>query len=139
MIFGGARFSPDGKWICYLRQQENNRGVSVLNVLSIVNGTWLRVTDEQLWSDKPRWSPDGKTIYFITNHGSMFLNVWGVHFDPVNGKVVGEPFRVTSFESPSLALLPSIRHLRITFDSTHTYFPLTEVAGSIWTLSDVDR
>jgi Tol biopolymer transport system component len=71
----GARFSPDGKWICYLGQQENNRGVSVLNVLSVVDGTWLRVTDEQRWSDKPRWSPDGRTIFFITNPWSVPIHI----------------------------------------------------------------
>jgi len=135
----GPRFSPDGQWICYMTQQPSNPGVSVLNVLSTSSGASVHLTDERLWSDKPRWSPDGKTIYFITNHGSTFLNVWGVHFDPTNGKVVGEPFRVTSFESPSLALLTSIRQLRISFDLTHLYLPLTEVAGSVWTLSDVDR
>jgi len=135
----GSRFSPDGQWICYLAQQEDNRGASFLNVLSLASGTSWRITGEKSWCDKPRWAPDGKTIYFITNHDSIFLNVWGIHFDPANGRVVGEPFRVTSFESPSLALLTSIRHLRITFDPTHLYFPLTEVAGSVWTLSDVNR
>jgi Tol biopolymer transport system component/predicted Ser/Thr protein kinase len=135
----GGRFSPDGRWLCYMTQQTINPGVSVLNVLSTSGGPSIHVTDEQRWSDKPRWSPDGKTIYFITNHGSMFLNVWGVHFDSANGKVVGDPFRVTSFESPSLSLLTSISQLRISFDPTHLYLPLTEVGGSVWTLSDVDR
>jgi len=135
----GPRFSPDGRWICYMTQQTTNPGVSVLNVLATSGGASAHVTDERLWSDKPRWSPDGKTIYFITNHGSMFLNVWGVRFDPANGKVVGEPFRVTSFENPSLALLTTIRQLRISFDSAHLYLPLTEVSGSVWILSDVDR
>ncbi|MGI9065360.1 MAG: protein kinase domain-containing protein [Pyrinomonadaceae bacterium] len=135
----GARFSPDGQWICYMMQQPSNPGVSVLNVVSISGGAAVHVTDERRWSDKPRWSPDGKTIYFVTNHSSMFLNVWGVRFDPTTGKAVGEPFRVTSFENPRFSVLTSIRQLRISLDLTHLYLPLTEVSGSVWTLSDVDR
>jgi serine/threonine protein kinase len=135
----GPRFSPDGRWICYLTHQINNPGVSVLTVRSIAEDVEIHVTDERLWSDKPRWSPDGKAIYFITNHRSMFLNVWGVRFDPTNGKVVGEPFRVTSFESPGLALPTSIRQLEISLNLRHLYFPLKKVVGSVWTLSDVDR
>jgi serine/threonine protein kinase len=133
------RFSPDGRWICYLAQKASNPGVSVLNVVSSSGGASAHITDEHLWSDKPRWSPDGKTIYFITNHGSMFLNVWGIRFDPAQAKALGEPFRVTSFESPGLVISIPIRQLEMTFDQTHLYLPVTEVSGSIWTLNDVDR
>ena len=133
------RFSPDGRWICYLAHRASNPGVSVLNVVSSSGGAPVNITDERFWSDKPRWSPDGKAIYFISNHGSMFLNVWGIRFDPQQGKTLGEPFRVTSFESPGLAISTPIPQLEITFDQTHLYLPVTEISGSIWTLNDVDR
>lgn len=39
-----------------------------------------------------RWSRDGTRLAF---------NVWGIRFNPVRGRPLGEPFRVTSFESPA--------------------------------------
>jgi hypothetical protein len=51
--------------------------------------------------EKPRWSPDGKTIY-LGSHRSGFFNVWGIYFDTAGGRPSGEPLRVTKFESPGL-------------------------------------
>jgi Tol biopolymer transport system component len=52
--------------------------------LSRSGGEWKRLTEEKYWADKPRWSPDGKTLYFISNHRTAF-NVWGMRFDPRRG------------------------------------------------------
>ena len=55
------------------------------------------MTDGESWDDKPRWSPDGRLIYFVAGRGGFF-NVWGVGFlDAAKGKPVGKPFAVTSF------------------------------------------
>ena len=69
----------------------------------------------------------------------MFLNVWGIHFDPAQGKPQGEPSRVTTFENPGLTILTSIRNLEMSIDENRLYLPITAFSGSIWTLSDVDR
>ena len=72
-------------------------------VVPVEGGPWTRITAEEHWDDKPRWSPDGKTIYFISGVGGFF-NIWGIHFDPSKGKRVGEPFRVSEFERPALMI-----------------------------------
>src|SRR5262249_28184852 len=28
---------------------------------------WIRITSDQHWNDKPRWSPDGNRIYFVSD------------------------------------------------------------------------
>lgn len=135
------RFSPDGRWICYLAQKGSEPGVSVLQVIPSSGGNPVRITNDGSWSDKPRWSPDGKTIYFISNRGSMFLNVWGIRFDPTAGKPIGEPFKVTTttFESPGQMISTRIPYLEMTLDQTHLCLPITQVSGSIWILGEVDR
>ena len=40
------------------------------------------------WADKPRWSPDGRTIYFVSRRVTGFLNVWGIRFDQTKGEPV---------------------------------------------------
>jgi hypothetical protein len=42
---------------------------------------------------RPRWSPDGHTLYFISNHMTAFFKVWGMRFDPVDSKATSESFR----------------------------------------------
>jgi hypothetical protein len=72
-------------------------------------GPWTLISKGKPWDDKPNWSPDGKTIYFVSAR-SGFFNVWGIRFDSTKGKPVGEAFRVTAFENPSLMipdLIPS--------------------------------
>jgi serine/threonine protein kinase len=135
----GPRFSPDGRWISYLAQQSDDNTVSIINVMPASGGTSTAITNKDVWSDKPRWSPDGKTIYFVSNHNSMFLNVWGLHFESAQGKAVGEPFRVTKFESPGQMMPTRVGHLEISLDQNRLFLPLTQLSGSIWILSDVDR
>jgi hypothetical protein len=69
----------------------------------------------------------------------MFLNVWGLRFDPTAGKPVGEPFQITSFESPGQIISTRISSLELTFDKSRLFLPITQVSGSIWILGDVDR
>jgi serine/threonine protein kinase len=131
------QFSPDGRWIAYLKNSAE--GVSVLNVVSSAGGTPVQITSDPSWADKPRWSPDGKTIYFISNHGTMFLNVWGIHFDPATGKSSGQPFKITSFENPGQIISTRISLLEMTFNQNRLLLPITQISGSIWILGDVDR
>jgi hypothetical protein len=84
-----------------------------------------------------RWSPDGRTIYFLAPRDGCF-NVWGVRFDPVRGKSVGEPFRVTNFENPSRMATPSTRASEMSVAANRLALPLTEVSGSLWVLENLE-
>src|SRR4029434_2820000 len=97
-------------------------------------GEWIRITEDSGRSGQPHWSPDGRTIYFVSNRGTGFTNVWGIHFDPAQGKSVGEPFRVTSFDSPGRIIKGEIA-----LSGERLAVPIEEATGSIWVLDDVDR
>jgi serine/threonine protein kinase/Tol biopolymer transport system component len=131
------RISPDGKWICFLKQNPTETASSVLYVANSSGGAMIRVTSENAWADKPRWSPDGKTIYFVYNRDvtynreSYFINVWGIRFDPVEGKPVGDPFRVTMLNTPSKMVGTPLSSLDITLDENWLALPITEVSGYI--------
>jgi serine/threonine protein kinase len=101
-----ARFSPGERWISFNAIKPSDAGVSTIYVVPSAGGAWTRITDGKDWNDKARWSPDGKTIYYVSNR-TGFFNVWGIRFDPKNGTPVGEPFRVTTFDSPGQMVLPS--------------------------------
>jgi Tol biopolymer transport system component len=134
-----AHFSPDERWIVFnAMKDQSTRAESALYVTRATGGPLVRITDGMNWSDKPRWAPDGKTLYFLSSRGGFF-NVWGVHFDPARGNVVGDPFRVTNFDSTRL-MIP--KHMSpVGFSLTHNTLVLTmeQVSGSIWVLNDVDQ
>jgi serine/threonine protein kinase/dipeptidyl aminopeptidase/acylaminoacyl peptidase len=133
------RFSPDGRWICYVAQKPSGASVSVLYVIPASGGTPVRITGEDTWCDWPRWSPDGQTIYFVSNYNSSFLNIWGIHFDPALAHAVGDPFRVTTIESPGRMISPRLAQREISLNKNQLAVPITDVSGNIWMLGNVDR
>jgi len=75
-LFQG-NYSSDGRWIIFEAVEDQTmRSVSTIYVLAAAGGPWIRITDGKHWDDKPRWSPDGKVIYFLSER-SGFFNVWG--------------------------------------------------------------
>jgi Tol biopolymer transport system component len=132
-----ARFSPDDRWVCFNAVKAGD--VSTIYVVPSSGGEWTRITEDNFWADKPHWSPDLKTIYFLSNRATGFYNVWGIRFDPQQGKPVGEPFRVTSFDSPGRLVWPDLGRAEITLSADRLVLPITEVTGSIWVLDGVDR
>jgi Tol biopolymer transport system component len=132
------RFSPDGRWISFVAYDQVT-SKSTLNVMPATGGEWIPITDGKYPDDKPRWSPDGKTIYFLSPR-TGFFNVWGIRFDPEQGRPVGEPFPVKAFESPERVLLHSnISGAELALSEHRFVLPLTQVSGNIWVLENVDR
>jgi Tol biopolymer transport system component len=134
-----AHFSPNGRWIVFEAVTNSPKAPeSALYVVPAAGGSWTRITEGKPWDDKPRWSPDGKTIYFVSSR-SGFFNVWGIHFDPTRGKPLGEPFRVSSFERPSLMIPQSISPVALSLTEDKLVLTLQELSGNIWVLDNVDR
>ncbi len=58
-----ANVSPDGKWLSYLTNESGSYQVYVRSFPG-KEGKWQISTDV---AEEPRWSPDGKTIYYRKN------------------------------------------------------------------------
>ncbi|MDX2033464.1 MAG: winged helix-turn-helix domain-containing protein [Blastocatellia bacterium] len=135
-----GRFSPNDRWISFIAAKAKDAGISTVYVIpaaeSAVGSEWRRITEGRHFDDKPRWAPDGRTLYFISNR-TGFLNVWGIRFDPAAGAAVGEPFRVTAFESPGQMLLADVRIMEMALAADRLVLPIMEVSGGIWILENV--
>jgi Tol biopolymer transport system component len=133
-------FSPDGQWIAFEASRPGGQTEqrSYLYVMRATGGPWIPIVNDSNWADKPRWSPDGKTIYFLWSRGSFF-NVWAIHFDPETGKAVGKPFQVTSLDSPSRMIPLDMADVDISVSRKSLVTTLEQVSGGIWVLDNVDR
>jgi serine/threonine protein kinase/Tol biopolymer transport system component len=132
-------FSTDGRWIVFQVTTSVPKALEgTLYVMSAAGGPWIRITDGKHWDDKPRWSPDGKTIYFVSRRGGFF-NVWGRRFDPTYGQPVRKEFRVTAFERPSLMVPQQIAPVALSLTQSRLVLTTSEVSGSIWALDNVDQ
>src|SRR5206468_2347475 len=63
------RLSPDGKWVAYtvsIPSLQDNRNVSRVWVVEVATGKSRQVTGGPGSDRQPRWSPDGKTLAFIS-------------------------------------------------------------------------
>jgi Tol biopolymer transport system component/DNA-binding winged helix-turn-helix (wHTH) protein len=133
-----ARFSPDQKWISFIAAKATEAGISTIYVVPASGGEWRRITEAKYFDDKPRWSPDGRRLYFVSNR-TGFFNVWGIGFDPATGEPRGEPFRVTNFESPAQMVLPEVGVMEMALAPERIVLPIMEVSGGIWILENVGR
>ena len=131
-----GRYSPDGRWITFPAVKENVG--SVIYAMPADGGGWLPISDDKYWTDLPRWSPDGKTIYYLSMKAGFF-NVWGRRFDLIAGKPSGESFQVTSIDNPSRMISGNAGELGMTLAANRLILTMRDVGGSVWVLENLER
>lgn len=131
-----ARFSPDDRWVSFIAAKAVEAGISTIHAIPAAGGPWKQITEGKYFDDKPRWSPDGRKIYFVSNR-TGFFNVWGIGFDPASGEAIGQPFRVTAFESPRQMIPTDVRVMEMALSANRLILPIMEVSGRIWILENL--
>jgi Tol biopolymer transport system component len=130
--------SPDARWVVFV---SNRKGISRIAVVRSKDGLWNDPVEERHWryidedlsrKDKPRWSADGRHIYFTSERGGL-LNVWAVDFSPDTG-ARGTPFRVTEFDGPGEQMPTNMFSLEIGAARGGLVIPTLRPAGAIWLL-----
>src|SRR5512135_3772541 len=69
-VVSDPQLSPDGKWVVYTvttPSLKDNRGVARLWLADVATGQTRQITQGPGSDRSPRWSPDGKTIAFISS------------------------------------------------------------------------
>jgi Tol biopolymer transport system component len=130
------RFSPDQRWVSFLAINATDPSVSRVYIVPVAGGAWTPVTEGLSYEDKPRWGPDGRTIYFVSNRTGT-LNVWGRHIDPSTGTPKGDAFPVTTYASPRFRLSPQLSQMEIAVSRNRLFLPIAETTGAIWILDNL--
>jgi len=112
-------WSPDGRWIAYLRNKLGPDGEEPwIEILNLEQGTKRAVLSEpRLSAWGLMWLSDGRLLYALyeppPSHNSS--NFWAASTDLSTGRVVGTPVRITSGDG--FVVGP-----RITADGKHLVF-----------------
>jgi len=133
--------SPNGTWLAFVASPV--RDTAKLEMFIAREGApaseWIPVAGDHPWADKPRWSPNGKLLYFISNAGSPFFNLWAIRFDSERGALVGAPFPLTRFDSPALAPSTNMQVSQIGISAGRAVLTMVSARGNIWMMENIDR
>jgi TolB protein len=70
-------FSPDGERLAFEGQPTGAGTTTDIYVVAASGGTPVKLTSGAGLNARPAWSPEGATIYFVSNRGGIY-NVWKV-------------------------------------------------------------
>ena len=140
--FSDARFSPNGRWLAFAADTLDKADASELAIVT-ADGAPDRQPTAALPADsvlsKPRWSPNGRRLYFLKRTASDHLNVWAVDIDPDRGRMSGDTFPITRFESPTYFILYGSSWMDLTVLEQSVFVPVRTAAGNLWLLDHADK
>ena len=131
-----ARLSADQRWVVFTVPTEP--GASAVYVVPVAGGDRVKITSGMSYDDRPRWSPDGRIVYFLSSR-SGFFNVWARRFDPERGVALGEPFAVTELNDPAKMIPPRTVQLGMAISRDRMIVPIAAASGNIWVLDGMNR
>src|SRR5271154_610305 len=111
---GEPALSPDGKTVAFTVQTvdiEQNTKPKQIYVVGLNGGFPRQITREGTDNERPRWSPDSRQIYFISNRGGS-SQVWVMDADG------GHPRLITRLATEAAGVLVSADGKRIVFQSS---------------------
>jgi eukaryotic-like serine/threonine-protein kinase len=130
-------WSPKTEYLLFTRQSEGEGNKQIFAVrfpksTASVQGKRVPITEASKSSDRPRWSGDGRTIFYVSTRDG-FSCLWGQPFDPEAGEISGPPFAVMHYHNRRDSIdvvAPRSFNLSVAGDSI--YFNLGESSSSIW-------
>ncbi len=128
--------APDGRWASFATERERDTcRVHIIPARGrgpVAESDWITIEGGR-WNDKPRWSPDGNLLYFVSDRDG-YLCIWAQDLDPATKRPRGAPRAVYHAHGSRRSLSNSeVSTLEISIARNRLVFNMTELAGSIWT------
>ena len=133
---GSLRYSPRGDWLAFNLNLGASSGRSGIYVARVENrqplehSQWVEITSGRS-NGHPWWSPDGNTIYFLSNRDE-FACIWTQPLDAATKRPKG-PLKVLRHLHGRQRIgpaAPALFGFAMTTDAL--YFPAFESRGNIW-------
>ena len=121
-------WSPDGRWIAYVKFKGTNSDEFWIELLNLEQGTKKVVlSDPHLETWGLDWLPDGRLVYAMDEPppSQSSSNLWAARLDLSKGNLVGTPTRITNGDG--FAVGPSV-----TADSKHLVFSRVKPQADVY-------
>lgn len=138
-----AKFAPNDRSVVVEALQSSPNPVSRLFLAPIRNDSpvpdseWVPISSGDSWDDKPRWAPDGKLIYFLSECDG-YRCIWAQRINAASGYPEGRVFNVRHFHGFRHSPL-GVGLWQLEFDvaTDKLVVGLSDWTGNIWS-RDVD-
>jgi hypothetical protein len=130
-------FSPDGRWVSFNMVESPFRSNLYVARMPekpalIPVEQWIPVTNGNNWDDKPRWSPDGSMLYFISQRDGYHC-LWFQRLDPATKRPVGDPTPLHHLHGNRYSMLNlEVPAIELAVATDKLVFALGELTGNIW-------
>ena len=136
-------FSPDDRWILFeVEYGGDHAGISVApyrDGATVDPAQWIAITDGKSFDSRPRFSPDGRRVYFISDRDG-FRCIWSIAVDPATKRAAGQASPVTHFHTSrqSIHNVGAVSAFVLSVGGDQLIFNLGEVTGNIWLASPAE-
>ncbi len=134
-----ARFESSGRWVLFNATTPGRSRIFIAPVYDsgmTPEAEWIAVT-EGPWDDKPRWSPDGNTVYFVSERDG-FRCIWAQRLDA--GKhPAGRAMAIFHAHEARRSLgTVGIGDLSLSVARDRIVFNMSERSGNLWMMNLAD-
>ncbi len=140
-----SKFSPDGRWILFMKRELETPSLSRLFVARIEGETpvperdWVEVSVGESMFDKCRWAANGALIYYVSNMDG-FSCIWAQRLDPDTKRPVGEPLAAYHSHDPRRSIFNvDLGSQEISVARDKIVFNMATVTGNAWMMDPVER
>jgi Tol biopolymer transport system component len=131
-----GHFSPDGRWVVFHTADAQGALREFVapfhDTLPALRREWIPITDGTATTDAPRWSPDGRLIYYVSDRDG-FRCIWAQRLDSATKQPIGPPVPVQHFHSRHQAIANmNLFAIDLALARDKLFFNIGELKGNIW-------
>jgi Tol biopolymer transport system component len=126
--------SWDNRWITFMRRRAGETAIVAAPRDGDRYGpetAWARISPRDADGSRPRFAPDGNSVFYILTRGSI-ATVVRQNLDPATKQPIGEPLPIARVQHiPTTALFTGLQNL-IAVSRRHVYFNAADVHANVW-------
>jgi Tol biopolymer transport system component/predicted Ser/Thr protein kinase len=128
--------SWDDRWLAIQTGEPDGKmaiSVAPLREPPISPEEWVEIAGRDVWVGAPRWSPDGNTLYYLSDRDD-FICLWAQSLDPDTREPVGDPFSIAHAHTSSMSMMPMSRSMwNLEVGRGRLVFNAVEMTGDVYT------